>query len=123
MLVEKVIGNINDGLFTTEAQKNIQKELDSLTVVSQSAQECLDCSICSGCSWCTAYNYQRYGTLNKRATFICPIQIASALGALYFHKFNNPNYNKINVDKEKALRIINEVEWNLLMEGGKQNGV
>ena len=52
-----VIGNINDGLFTTEAQKNIQKELDSLTVVSQSTQECLDCSICSGCSWCTAYNY------------------------------------------------------------------
>jgi hypothetical protein len=35
--------------------------------------------------------------MNKRATFICPIHIASALGTVYFYKKEKKDYNNIKI--------------------------
>lgn len=110
----KPIGDVNSGLFATQEQKDFIKDLQNLTATSQSTEECINCSIQSGCSWCTAYNYQKFGDINKRATFICPIHVASALGTVYFNKKSNPNYSNIKVDKEKALQIIDKNEYLIL---------
>lgn len=111
------IGNIEKGLFFNEKQQKFKKELQELTTSSQSTEECVKCSIQSGCSWCTGYNYQKFGTINHRATFICPIHIASALGTIYLNKKLDKSYNNIKIDKNKALRIISEEEYEKLIKG------
>ena len=67
--------------------------LCSITRSSQSPKECLECPVASGCAWCTGYNYDVFGTPNKRATFICPMHKARVLACYYY-------YNKL-ADKEK----------------------
>lgn len=67
--------------------------LCSITRSSQSTKECLECPVASGCAWCTGYNYDVFGTPNKRATFICPMHKARVLACYYY-------YNRL-ADKEK----------------------
>lgn len=108
-----IFGNINDGLFPNEESKKYKQELKEITLTSQSPQECIECSIGSGCGWCTAYNYQKFGTFNKRATFICPMQIAAALGTKYLYKIMNQT-TIIKINYNQARRIISEEECNFL---------
>ena len=114
------VGDI-DGLFITEEDQNKLKLLESITRQSQSTQECLECPIASGCAWCSGYNYEVFGTPNKRATFICIMHKARSLANSYY-------YNKgyllsglekripVNLPKEEALKIIDINEWNMLQE-------
>lgn len=97
-----VIGNIFDGIGSTECDcKNINC-MKSITRRSQSSDECYNCPIASGCGWCTGYNYQIYGTPNKRSTSTCNIHKANALASAYFF---NTIYKKINSDKRVDLSI------------------
>jgi hypothetical protein len=60
-----------------------------------------------------------HGTINKRATFICPMHKARALANVYFW---NKYYKLKNIDKIKknycpkkwALEIIDEDEYEML---------
>jgi radical SAM protein with 4Fe4S-binding SPASM domain len=72
------------GHVDTGIEKNLLKEMQKITRRSQSSDECFYCPIAKGCSWCTAYNYEVHGTINKRATFICPMHKARALANVYF---------------------------------------
>ena len=66
-------------------------------------------------------NYQVFGTVDKRATFICIMHQARALANIYFW---NKYYQKLNqnkqmlcyVPKEWAIPIIGEDEYNMLIE-------
>lgn len=100
---------------------SLLEEMQKITRRSQSTDECFYCPIAKGCSWCTAYNYEVFGTINKRATFICPMHKARALANVYYwnkyYRINNidkrlPNY----CPREWALEIINEDEYNMLNE-------
>lgn len=62
----------------------LMDEMQKITRRSQSTDECFYCPIAKGCSWCTAYNYEVFGTINKRATFICPMHKARALANVYY---------------------------------------
>jgi radical SAM protein with 4Fe4S-binding SPASM domain len=112
------IGDVN-GLFIKEEDKEKLKFLTSITRQSQSTKECINCSIAKGCAWCSAYNYEYFGTPNKRATFICIMHKARALANYYYY---NKGYSlmeekermKIYLSKEEALNIISEEEWNEL---------
>lgn len=113
------IGNLKDGLYSTPKDRETRRFLESITKTSQSTKECLECPIASGCAWCSGYNYQCFGTPNKRATFICGMHKARALGNLYFWSKEAKKYNKQMtfqncITDEIALEIIPEEEWNML---------
>ena len=90
-----------------------------MCIRDRSTDECFYCPIGEGCSWCTAYNYQVFGTPDARATYICDMHKARALGNIYFW---NKYYKKNGIEKhmenhvpEKwALDIITQAEWNML---------
>ena len=115
-----IIGNINDGIMTTEETYNKTMELKNITRKSQSTEECFNCPIAEGCAWCSGLNYQETGgILNKRATHICIMHKARALANCYFW---NRNYIKNNIPKRmklylpdnEALKIIDEKDLQLL---------
>lgn len=75
---------------------------------------------------CSAYNYQVFGTADARATFICIMHRARALGNLYYFnkihiKENEDDRMLCYVPKEWAIPIIGEEEFSKLIEdsGGK----
>ena len=123
---EYIIGNINDGLCSTPEEEQRLKCLHCLTRRSQSTDECFYCPIAAGCAWCSGYNYQVNGTPNKRVTYICCMHKARALANVYFW---NKYYLKHNIDKtfemhcpkEWALEIIDEDEYNMLLELSKRD--
>lgn len=108
-----VVGDIETGIGNTEEYKNKLDALHTLTKEQQSEQKCLDCPIESGCSWCTGYHYQHFGTIAKRAVYICDMHKAAALASKYFYKLckDKDTYDKINVTWEIAKDIISREEW------------
>lgn len=114
-----IIGNVNDGIMVTEKQCNCVRCLQTIDRRSQSTDECFNCPIAEGCSWCTAYNYQVFGTADKRATFICPMHKARSLANAYYWNLgfritNQPKRFKLFIPEEWALEIIDKEEWELL---------
>lgn len=114
-----IIGNLSHGLFQTEKEKFWQQELNGVTRQLQSTEECWNCPIARGCSWCSAYNYEVFGTVRKRATFICPMHKATSLANAYywnlvFIKENDTRRFKIWLSDEEALKFVSQEELNLL---------
>lgn len=112
------IGTVN-GLFLTPEEQDRRDTLLSLTRQSQSTNECINCPVASGCGWCSGYNYECFGTPNKRATFICWTHKARSLATAYYynkghHLMNEDERFTIYLPKEDALQIISEEEWELL---------
>ena len=96
-------------------------EMQKITRRSQSTDECFYCPIAAQCAWCTAYNWESQGSINKRATYICPMHKARALVNVYYwnkyYRQNNMQKRMKNYcPKEWALDIISEEEYNMLNE-------
>ena len=108
-------GNIFDGI-----DHSVLQEMQKVTWKSQSTDECINCPIATGCAWCSAYNYELFGTINKRSTNICLTHKARSLVNSYFYNrcFIKHNIEKripINLAKEEALKIINKQEYEKLI--------
>ena len=115
------IGHVNQGIGTTEFDKNNLLKLENITRRSQSTDECFYCPIANGCAWCSGYNYQEFGTLNKRATYICPMHKARALANNYFwNKLEQSPGQKIYCPEEWAIPIIGEKEYKYLKQLEKE---
>lgn len=115
------IGDVDNGIGYCDCYKCRLNCLNSIDRRTQSADECFYCPIAEGCSWCSAYNYQVFGTPDKRATFICVMHKARALGNYYFwnkyyRKHDLKKRMEIFVPDEWALEIISEKELNMLKE-------
>lgn len=115
-----VIGSV-DGLFSTKEEKNIKLMLDSINRRTESDDECYNCPIANGCSYCIAYNYQVGGIPIKRNKNICWMHKARCLAnAYYWNKWYKLNGIKskfyIHLPKEDALKIVDEDEYNMLIE-------
>ena len=114
-----VIGDVESGICQNDCHKCRVECLKKIDRRTQSTDECFYCPIAEGCSWCTAYNYQVFGTPDKRATFICDMHKARALANVYFW---NSYYRKKGIDKHMdnhvpedwALEIISRKEWDML---------
>ena len=115
-----IVGNI----FQTEQnieQINNEKIVSNITRRSQSTDKCFNCPIAGGCAWCSGYNYEEFGTPNKRATYICPMHQATSLANVYYW---NKIYKKLDINKsfkmyipkDWALNIIDEQEYNMLLK-------
>lgn len=122
---ELPIGNIFNNNLNDVYEKNF-KLLSNITRRSQSTDECFYCPIASGCAWCSGYNYEKFGTPDKRATYICVMHQARYLANVYYW---NKLYKKYNIKKvfdikrlpkNKILNIIDEDEYNYLLniQGG-----
>ena len=110
-----IIGTVYDGIMATAEQRDCVDCLQCITRRTQSTDECFHCPIAQGCAWCSAYNYQEFGTPDKRATYICEMHKARVLANVYFwnkayakHGENKAFQN--NVPDEWALRIIGAQE-------------
>lgn len=115
------IGNVDDGIMQLPEHKGNSKCLNCIDRRSQSTDECFYCPIAEGCSWCSAYNYELYGTPNKRCTRICPMHKSRALFNYYFwNKYYLANgidkYMEIHIPEEWALEIISKEEFDVLKE-------
>lgn len=115
-----IIGNVHEGLCSTEIEINRMKCMDCITRRSQSTDECFNCPIAQGCGWCSAYNYQIYGTPDKRCTYICPLHQARSCALNYYvNKYNIKHDNgdklKLYCPKDWALRFMDENEYNKLL--------
>jgi radical SAM peptide maturase (CXXX-repeat target family) len=95
------IGDIEHGVCNKERLHC----LSCVTRCSQSSDECIHCPIASGCSWCTAYNYQIFGTPNKRATFICPMHKARVLANEYYWNLVGDDY-EVDMPEEWRKEIV-----------------
>ena len=108
-----IIGNIKDGINILPEHKERVECMACVTRRSQSTDECFNCPIASGCGWCSAYNYELYGTPNKRATFICDMHKARTLANVYHWKRMGIDFSN-NCPKEWAIEIIGEKEFEKL---------
>ena len=115
------IGDINNGINKMPEDRKLVNLLDSITITSQSDDECINCQIATTCGWCTALNYQTFGTPNKRLKSICGMHKAKILANVYYWNqvylkggYSNPAY-EMRVPKEWALEIIDENEYNMLL--------
>jgi len=121
-----VIGNVRDGIMATPEQCKCVECMKCITRRSQSTDECFNCPIAQGCAWCSAYNYQEFGTMNHRATYICEMHKARVLANVYFwnKKYRKHGENKVfrnNVPEAWALRIIDKNELDMLNEIAKES--
>lgn len=115
------IGNLEVGIGGTKEYKDEYEGLLSITRQSQSEKKCMDCPVGQGCGWCTGYNYQTFGTANKRATFICKMHLARALVNGYiwnkfFIKHDMPYVFHNFIPRDWALEIIPEDEFEMILD-------
>lgn len=121
------IGNVHTGLATCEKHKNCVECLQNITRKSQSTDDCFYCPIAEGCSWCSAYNYQVFGTADKRVTRLCPMHKGRVLANVYYW---NKYYEKYGIDKcfdlwvpkQWAVPIIGEEEYEKLVKLVRERG-
>lgn len=116
-----IIGNIRDGICNKQEHIDRIECMKCITRKSQSTEECFNCSIASGCGWCSAYNYECYGTPNKRAIFICCMHKARSLANAYYLA-KRYGSSTIYCPEEWAIPIIGKEEYDKLVEfckGGK----
>lgn len=115
-----IIGTVKDGFMKTEETKKVVNELREITRRSQSDDDCFYCPIARACSWCSAYNYQEFGTANKRATYICIMHKSRTLSNIYYW---NTGFKKYTpwfkfaswIPREFALEIIDDEEYEMLV--------
>ena len=98
--------------------------LDNIDRRSQSTDECFNCPIASGCAWCSAYNYEEFGTADKKTTYHCGMHKARVLANVYYwnklyRAVDNDKRFRLNIPKEWALEIISESEYDFLLELSK----
>lgn len=108
-----IIGTIKDGINCVPEHCERVQCLECITRRSQSTDECFNCPIAFGCGWCSAYNYELFGTPNKRAKFICCMHKARSLAVVYYHRRKGENF-EMYCPKEWAIEIIGEAEYNRL---------
>lgn len=115
-----IVGDAAHGIEVTPDEKAVTEMLRKIDRRSQSTDECWDCPIAAGCAWCSAYNYEKFGTPDRRATFICPMHKATALANAYFWnrlaiKHDMDERFEIYLPREKALEIIDPREYDMLL--------
>lgn len=114
-LPEFLIGNVDEGIESEEENIYLQ-QLADITRTSQSTDECINCSVGRGCAWCTGYNYDKFKTPNKRATFICWLHKARVLANYYY-------WNKLRLVEPQVEPFplnLNEKEIEFITKGDTQ---
>lgn len=126
-----IIGNINHGIAHTDSEKCWINELKQVTATSQSTEDCIHCPIAKGCGWCSAYNYEIFGTVNKRVTNICLAHKMRALANIdYWNRFyENHHINNVYdtfLSRDEMIKLVGEDESDRLLnliENQRKRGI
>jgi radical SAM peptide maturase (CXXX-repeat target family) len=78
------IGHISTGLRQKKCEDDCLKCMLTANRRGQSEDKCFYCPVASGCGWCSGYNYQVFGTVHKRTTYICIVHKARTLATCYY---------------------------------------
>ncbi len=118
------IGNLADGIAINPIEQDRVKCLDCINRRTESTDECFYCPIASGCGECSAYNYEIYGTPDRKTTFSCVTHKARVMAISYLQnmthqKNNNADLYELTIPKEWALEIIPEEEYEMLLKISK----
>lgn len=116
-----IIGNITDGVGNLDSEKEVILGLHNITRRSQSNDKCYTCPVGQGCAWCSAFNYDCFGTPNKRTTFICEMHQARVLANAYFWntlymKLGLNEQFKLHLPEDWAVNIVSLEEYNMLKQ-------
>lgn len=114
------IGTVAEGIGCDNKSCQRLDCLRNITRTSQSEQACLDCPIASGCGWCSAYNYQCFGTPDRRATFICKMHRARTLACAYYFGKRGIPY-ALDCPQSWGEELIGKAEFEIL-KGGNAHG-
>ena len=122
---EKSIGNINTGIPLVKDQPFLQ-ELKKITRRSQSTDECFNCKVARGCAWCSGFNYDEFGTADKRATYICKMHKARVLANYYYwnklyQKLDMDDYFELNLNIDEINFITNNQPIKIFKRRGSKN--
>lgn len=123
-----VIGNVWDGIATVPKFKRNLELMQSISRRSQTTDKCFWCPISKGCAYCSAYNYQLFGTPDKRTTTTCGMHTAASLAAVYYwnkvmEKHNDSERYVMMAPKEWAVPIIGEEEYDKLLKLSKSEPI
>lgn len=102
---EIAVGNCDRGIYQTDEEKAILRDMAAVTRRSSNDDECYYCPIASGCGNCSAWCYQKYGTYNKRDKGICWMHRARCLANDYFFKKIGEPF-EMNLQEEIAEQIL-----------------
>ena len=113
------IGDCWEGIYSKPETIQVRGMLESIDRRTQSTDECYYCPIAEGCSWCSGWNYQLYGTPNKRCTRICSMHKGRSLANVYYWnmkyiKDGSCDRFKRYLPDEEALKIISKEELDML---------
>ena len=118
-----VIGDVWRGIAQKPCEKECLECMGKITRRSQSTDECFYCPIGQGCGWCSGFNYQTFGTVNKRATFTCEMHKSQALASCYFNNsfaLLSERYKDFAMDlwvpEQWAVPMIGQEEYDKLVE-------
>lgn len=112
-----ILGDLETGYLSKEKYKENFQKISNITRRSQSTDECYYCPVASGCGWCSAYNYELFGTVNKRSTGHCITHKARSLAIVYYWRSICKKYGikdcdiKVHLPKDEALKIVSEEEY------------
>lgn len=125
------IGNIHTGLLQKPDEKECMNCMNAVNRRSQSTDECWYCPVSQGCGWCSGYNYQTFGTVNKRTVFTCIMHKARSLSTAYYVNMHIASGDKgdpmdIYLPEDEAVEIIGKEQYDELVKltesvGGQVN--
>jgi len=73
------VGDINKGMDLDKVRPFLE-----LNTLKESEDKCLECEVATGCTGCTGFNYDCYGTIYKKATYICEMHKANVRANEYY---------------------------------------
>lgn len=122
-----IIGDVRTGLVKKPDEKECIKCMNKITRRTQSTDECWFCPVAEGCGWCSGYNYQVFGTVDKRATFTCIVHKARSLATAYYINSHIKSGDvgepqPVFLCKHEAIEIIGEENYKELVELTKSVG-
>ena len=113
------IGDCFDGAYFNQEHKSIRAWLEKMDRRTSCDDECFYCPIAKGCASCAAWNYQKYGTPDKKDKGICWMHRARSLANVYYwnRKYRREGSKKrfpIRLEPENVLRIVTENDYEFL---------
>lgn len=118
------VGDCFEGAYCKQEHLKIRDWMAKMNRRTSCDDECFNCPIAKGCASCAAWNYQKFGTPDKKDKGICWMHRARSLANAYYWNWKwylegNAKRMPILLEKEHALRIIGEDEYNVLLEMAK----
>jgi uncharacterized protein len=121
---EMTVGDVDNGMDSYIGDNEWLRDLNEITMTSQSPPKCQGCPVTTGCGGCTAYNYDYSGDPNTKATFSCKMHRSRVLANVYYwnkmyRSLGVPRRFAMNMPITWALEIIDEDEYWMLHDLAK----